>query len=434
MLSPDTLVFFGNSIGAAGWWLFLALSAGIVIHLTTLHSFRVLQATSGNPVNGIQQSLGRRKAAILLICGKLPFAVCASAGLVVSAGFVFNEVFAYWFPNFAFAFLLLAAILLLNLFGRKTALVTQIVAIAVACIGLPILTTDGLFNISGAGSANEMGADFDFRYLAAAVIVLIGFDMGLYAGGDDRDNFLQPFRAVAMALISGGVLLALWGLATMAVVPAAKLESSTIPHMIMARKALGQTGRMIMGMVVICGVIAAVNALMLSISAMMRQLTRQMAHHLTHRPTSGDCGSRKDAYASKTRVATIVFAAGASALLMAAGFAGEPVLETWIRSSLVLWLAYYVAVNLLAFRVGRDAGSLSGLGQAPSAKALKVLSIAGTALAAAGLVLLEPEPLDMLVFIVATVAAVTVIVSGVDFYVGRVNQRIPEDQKVSISP
>jgi hypothetical protein len=32
--------------------------------------------------------------------------VCASAGLVVSAGFVFNKVFVYWFPNFAFAFAL----------------------------------------------------------------------------------------------------------------------------------------------------------------------------------------------------------------------------------------------------------------------------------------------------------------------------------------
>ena len=83
--------------------------------------------------------LGHRNAAIILICGKLPFAVCASAGLVVSAGFVFNEVFVYWFPNFAFASLLLVSITLLNIFGKKPALVTQVITLAVARIGLLIL-------------------------------------------------------------------------------------------------------------------------------------------------------------------------------------------------------------------------------------------------------------------------------------------------------
>ena len=420
LLSPDTLARFGNSIGAAGWFLFISLPVGIVIHISTVQSFRILQITSGDPIRGIQRTLGRRNSAILFICSKLPFAVCASAGLVVSAGFVFNEVFAYWFPNFAFAYLLLGAILLLNLFGRKAALFTQVIALTVACIGLLILTGAGLFNLSDAENIPAMGFNFDYRYLVTAVIVLIGFDMALHAGST-RHTFSQLSRAMVLALIGSGVLLALWGLATMAVVPSVKLESSTIPHMIMARKALGQTGRLIMGTVVLCGVFAAVNAMMLSVSTMTSQLV------------STDGISDKAGYPLKARVATLLFTAGASALLMAMGFVGEPVLETWIRSSLVLWLFYYLMVNISAYRAGRDARTLTDTGRASPAILLKALSVAGITLAAAGLVLLEPEPLDMLVFIAAIGAAVTIIVSSVDFYIGRVARRIPENQKVPFS-
>lgn len=365
--------------------------------------------------------LGHRNAAIILICGKLPFAVCASAGLVVSAGFVFNEVFVYWFPNFAFASLLLVSITLLNIFGKKPALVTQVITIAAASIGLLILTGAGLFNLSGARSTFEMSVNFDYRYLAAAVIVLVGFDMGLYAGWGTRHGFSQLSRSMAIALIGSGVLLALWGLATLAVVPAAKLESSTIPHMIMAREAFGQTGRLIMGTVVIFGVSSAVNALMLSISTITGQLA------------SGAGGSKKAVFASKTRAATILFVAGASALLMALGFAGEPVLDTWIRSSLVMWLLYYTIVNFSAYWAWHGARAIDDKGWTSSTTALKALSIAGCTLAAAGLVLLEPEPLSMLAFVVVIALAVTVIVNVVDFYFVRNTQRIPESQKVPIS-
>ena len=86
-LSPDTLALFGNSVGFAGWLLFLALPVGILIHLSTVHSFQILHASSSGHIKAIQKMLGQRISAILLISGKLPFAVCASAGLVVSAGF-----------------------------------------------------------------------------------------------------------------------------------------------------------------------------------------------------------------------------------------------------------------------------------------------------------------------------------------------------------
>jgi hypothetical protein len=414
-LSPDTLALFGNSIGAMGWLLLLVFPVGILIHLVTVHSFRILHAASGDHIKGIQRVLGRRLAAILLICGKLPFAVCASAGLVVSAGFVFNEVFAYWFPNFAFAFILLALIVALNMFGRKIALVPQVVVILAACIGMLIMAGSSFMNRSAASGLMQISAGIDYRYLAAAVTVLVGFDMGLYADWNASNTFSQQSRASAIALFGSAILLALWGFAAMCVVSPEKLASSTVPYMTVARRALGQTGRLIIGMVIICGVFAAVNSMLHSVSTMINQLT------------SADRNFGGFTFSKKTRAATILFIGGASAFLMAMGFAGEPVLETWIRSSLILWLAYYAFVNISAYLAGRN-GSRSTKTAAPATYliVLRALSIAGTALAAAGLVSLEPEPVDMLVFIATAVAAVAIVVSGVDFYTGRRTRKEPK--------
>jgi hypothetical protein len=106
----------------------------------------------------LQKVLGRRNAAILLTCGRLPFAVCASAGLVVSAGFVFNEVF----------------------------------------VGLLILTAAGLFSPSDTQNTTEMNVSFDYRHMTAAASVLIGFDMGLYVSRDVNIKFSKLFSAIVM--------------------------------------------------------------------------------------------------------------------------------------------------------------------------------------------------------------------------------------------
>jgi hypothetical protein len=50
---------------------------------------------------------------------------------------------------------------------------------------------------------------------------------------------------------------------------------------------------------------------------------------------------------------------------MAMGIAGKPVSETWIRSRLVLWLIYYMIVNLSAYLTGRDAPTMNKLGASP---------------------------------------------------------------------
>jgi len=423
MFSPDTLVLFGNGVGALGALLLVVLPLAILVHLGTVSSLGELHATPDGFVGGLRTAIGNRTASILLICGKLPFAICASAGLVVTAGFVFNEVFVYWFPNFTFAYLLLILVLVLNIFSPNTALRAQAVAIAGAGTGLLVLACFGILGAAETEAAAAGSGGFDIRYLSAAVIVLVGYDMGLTAGWQSRLKSSPSIRVLVIALLIGGVLLALWGLAAMILVPAAKLESSTIPHMIVARKALGQPGRIIMGLVAIFGVFAAVNAMLHSISMTTKSLASAM----------GDADMAMSP--ARIRVITLLFTAIASATLMFLGFAGEPILESWIRGGMVLWLIYYASLNVAAIRRGSSGVEGRGKGGgANTATLLRSLAIIGTALTIVGLVLLEPALTDMLVFLVAVTAAIIALVIGAGFYTNRGAHKISEDHSGSVHP
>ena len=412
MLTPDTLTLFGNSLGTIGWFLLLLTPVALIVHLATVHSFQILHAASGDHLVGIQNYLGRHTAAVIALTGKVPFAVCASAALAVTAGFVFNEVFVYWFPNFAFAFLLLGATTVLNLFSSRAAQAAQMIAVFAAGLGLIILAGAGLYHLPGATGASEIKTGFDFRYLAAPVVVLIGYDLGLFAHNSDRDGWKRS-RAMVAAVIGGAVLLALWGLAAMAVVPLERLEASTVPYMTVARNVLGQPGRYIMGTVAILAVFSAINAMMHSVSLMVDQLAN------TYRSI------KRTDNPSKFRMATVLLLAGASASLMVMGFAGEPHLEIWIHASIILWLIYYIFINVCAIRTMRHGSGPTSQGTVSATVSLKIFSIAGTALAVIGMVLLKPEFVHLMTFLVVVVGVSAVAVISIDVFLNRNRQMRP---------
>jgi amino acid transporter len=406
MFTPDMLTLFGNSLGTIGWIFLLMTPVALVVHLATVHSFQLLDSPAGSHLVGFQKYLGRRRAAVIALSGKLPFSVCASAALAVTAGFVFNEVFVYWFPNFAFAFLLLGATAAVNLISRTAAQAIQVIAISTVCIGLIVLCGASLSHLPGEIGTHEFKFDFNYRHLAAAFVVLIGYDLGLYVYGNDRNGSRRSGAMVA-AVVGGALILALWGLAAMTVVSPEKLESSTVPYMTAARKALGQPGRYIMGTVAIAAVFGAINSMMHSVSMMASQLASNFINN--------------QSYYNRLliRPATVLLIAGASASLMALGFAGEPHLETWLRASIILWMIYYMFVNITAIRAMHQSSRPTPPGKVSATMLLKIFSVAGMALAATGMILIEPEPFQLLMFAIIVVAVLAVIVNSVDFFLNR---------------
>ena len=420
VFSPHQLTLLGNGLGAVGPGFLFAILFGILIHLATVKSYRDLLTEfpePGGDIKGLEAWLGFRFASVVAICGKLPLAVFASTGLLVSAGFVFNEVFVYWFPNFTFAYLVLAVALGTNLFGKKAVKTGLVIAVGTAGLGLFVLTLAGFLKPANPGIVLWKTSQFDYRHLTAGITLLIGFDMALLGQDDLKENPLQCMKAITVSIAACGVLLAVWGLAGLIHVPTAKLASSTIPHMVAARTLLGQPGRILMGVVVISGVFGAVTALLYASRRLIGRLTKNSA-------------LIKDLKHIKiVEKGSLILIAGATSLLMACGMAGSPLLEVYIKGGLVLWLVLYAAIHGAAIYSLRRTNKLQTVH-----RVIKGIAVFAILFAAAGLILMAPEPVHMLMFLFAVPATVFLAMTVFTIYLNRNRQLASKPIDTKLDP
>jgi uncharacterized membrane protein HdeD (DUF308 family) len=155
-----------------------------------------------------------------------------------------------------------------------------------------------------------------------------------------------------------GLSFLLWGMVSLLHVPASGLVETTVAHIVASRNILGEPGARIMGVAVLSGAGAAVNALFFSIPRMLVEF-----------PGS----EKKSDSAAKVKNPTaisLILLGGIIALVMALGLAGEPELETALKAALLLWLTLNAFVHLLVLIRNRQdrtrtyasrAAALSGL-------------------------------------------------------------------------
>jgi len=319
LISPDTLVLLGNFMGKAGWK-GLGLLAGTMILF-------FIQAANIKILNGnynIRSSLRNWDIiqSYLLFVTRLFAAIFLATGVLVSSGFVFNEVFLYWFPNFGFAFLLLFLILGIQLAGKQIHLICQIVFVGLAITGLLGIILKGM-TMTGIPDAFPPVVLPAWPVLFLPLLLWVGFELFLFTGiPPEKEN--RP--ATSVLIIAGaGILFMALGLVYIAHVPLDKLSSSTIPHLKTARILMGDIGRYIMGTIIISGSLAAVNALF---SAGRIQAERMAQQGFLPQWTG-------KTFAIPTLLTIVI------GLMMAGGVAGSEKLEIWIRSIFILWLFSY---------------------------------------------------------------------------------------------
>lgn len=343
MLSPESLAILGNGMGSGGVFFLISLVLAVFAHFLTALSYGELSIR--NPglsaeSDLLRKSFGAVPATILQLSSRVLFAVCASTGILATAGYVFNEVFVYWFPNLGFSFCLLALLLVINLLGRKVTITAQITFVTVALAGLAVLVLVGfleLGNASGVAGPLDFGSANLVGLAPVGLVLFIGHELALLArsGKDGSRGNLAVFLGGGIVLI--GVVFSAWGLISLRYVGLETLADSTVPHMIAAREILGQNGRVIMGIVVIAAVLSAVNGLLFSVSRMLSG----MAHEGL---LPSFFAGRKD-----RATATLLLLVFGIAGMMGLGMAGEPVLEIYTRAGILFWLLTYAAVHLAMF-------------------------------------------------------------------------------------
>lgn len=342
-VSPEALLLQGSIAGWSGLGFIFPLAAGLALHWLnaagTVPDKNSAQTPSGE-IQLLTNAWGAFTASWLLLMARPVVAVLLATAVLVTSGFVFNEAFLYWFPNFGFAALLLVVILTINLAGPRVAAAAQTLFTGTAIIGLAGLALVGVFTLSKTPSdPSTLLSGASSQSIGLAVIAFVGYDMLRYTH-HGLDAF-QLTPAVKTALIAGGLLLALWNTATVFSVAPSRLLNTSIPHILAAKAIIGPAGRIVIGVVAIAGAAAAVNYLFQSVARMIVLMARQQLLPAVF------------ARSISCPVLALSSLAATTGLLLAIGFAGSDLLDISLRAGLMLWLVFYALNNL----AGRFEGS-----------------------------------------------------------------------------
>lgn len=301
-------------------WYLLSLVLGAVLAIfcaKQIYSPQLIKNGLNSDCKILSRVFGRTIAVAILFFGRLPFLLFASTGLLVTAGFAFNEVFVYWFPNFLFASILLILITALNLLAEPIVLRFQFLFTTVAVSGLLLLITMGLLGESTTQAFFAApGYGLDISLLAMGFVTFLGFDFHKMG----RNNNIVVFSLLVGLLVVTG-----WTFVALKYVAPTRLAESYIAYMFVAKAVGGEVGRYIMGAIVIFGVLSCVNALFI----VLRRLFNDLMEEEPALPR----------FINKGWVITLFFALIIEAMMIT-GFAGEQILEVQIHASIVLWLFY----------------------------------------------------------------------------------------------
>nr|NJM01074.1 hypothetical protein [Desulfobacula sp.] len=315
LVSPESLAISGRMAGLSGRMALVPLAAALGLAALCTALIHDRRSPEGrNELASLSPAYGRTAASAMVMTGRIPVLLFASTAMLVSAGFAFNEIFVYWFPNFLFASLLLALVCGLPLFHEKAVLWGQTLFTGIAVLGLLILMVMGMGREGpeAAGPAPSLS-----RHLfGMAFLLFLGFDF--YRPGNQRMPAVYITFVPAFALTAGWVLLAV------ALVPLPRLAGSSLPHLLVARAAGGDTGGYVIGAVIISGALSGVNGLLL---ALRRTLSDLAGKRLLPKTLAQE---RPPAILAFILIET----------MMMAGVAGNERIDAMVRASLILWMIY----------------------------------------------------------------------------------------------
>jgi hypothetical protein len=317
ILSPEALVLASNYAGIGGISAILALLAGLfILSLWVILTKCQAKAMKYSPtILFIQISKDLATTSSLTIF--------LSTGMLVTAGFTFNETFLYWFPNFGFSAVLLAIILVIHLIGDKAVKLSQKVFISLSVLSLLTIIIAGLLSHSELSQKSFQITNFSIT--STETISLLTGALLFYLGLFQPQNRQLNSRQTAYILAFGTLLLIFWQIVALKHVPQDKLAESTIPYILVGREILGQTGRILIGIAILSGTCAATNYF-------MSLATKSGSALIMGLSSFSQKGERIIKRILSLLVAAII------GICMASGLAGEPHLELYIYGALLLWL------------------------------------------------------------------------------------------------
>lgn len=331
LLSPESLRLMGNLAGYGIYGIVFLAGIGLLSLAAVRAAFLSRNAVGCDVANGqtereCKDSFPRLVLEFAAVVGTTLF---GSTGMLVTAGYTFNEVFYYRFPNFGFAVLLLVMLCIAALASERSIRIWQSCLLVVALACLVVLTAYGLMRFDELSAGSVAPLPIMLPGFLAAMLLFVACEQTGVGSGREHLVFVVPVYIFCIAVLAG------WLFVSSVAVAPERLADSTIAHMTVASAIMGQPGRLIMGLVVIAGCCAAVSVLL---------------------QRSGQVFAKLLAVSAGSRVlqGLTIILGGIICGFMVSGLAGSDSLEIYLRGSLFLWLfysGYLMASDLLRGRL-----------------------------------------------------------------------------------
>lgn len=324
MLSPRALEAAGHGTGLGGLFflLCLALSGG-----TAWSSIRSMHGMMSREVHRL--GMGMQAA---VYTGAFFTLGASYLGL---AGYAVNEIYFRWYPNLgaSFSLLLLAAILFLFAPRIVRPLIGAMGATAALLLMYIFAHSIGIYE------TEDLSAALNHLWPSITEIGICLYTAGFALLGADLLCDSRRSGQAGFLLLLGTILVGSFSWACLTVISPEKLSETTIPHVILGRKVLGQTGRYLMGGVILCASFGGTLLLASkSAQALCAIFRKKNPHH------------------SGTIKAFTIILCLTLAFLLAMGFAGEPMLETAISAVVCMWFSTYALFDTAKIFSQRTSG------------------------------------------------------------------------------
>jgi hypothetical protein len=341
MISPLSLVVLGNSAGLTGQLLLWILPFIAMINLWTASiyiRFRQVLCPSGSLKPNDSTLKSKWILTILQLSSLIPFCIGASTLILAMAGYVFNEIFLFWFPNLLFSICFLILVVTVNLLGSSISRIFQSLAVVIFLGSMLLLLILGILNWEDSVFETQnipFMIFVDWRPVFFVFWLFMAAELSLY-----HDEVYQSVRAqpisLLFAFVGCFVIFWLWGLASLYFASLERLAESTVPHSLVARAISEENGRKIMGVAILTGSFASVNILLAGVTSAMASMakSRQIFSILNRKVFGGNA-------------AMLILFLGILCMLLT-GMAGKEFTNTFTNSGFYVWLISYAGINLFA--------------------------------------------------------------------------------------
>lgn len=346
IVASSCLLSLGSGIGMAGKGFIISMFIVLILNVCLALSFSELHDLMPNVDGGMGQytkvGLGSIPSIIANVSAYVIVNLLAASVEIAMCGMVVNEIFLPHIPAPVISIFFLLVLLIINyhgvdIFSKIQNIVVALLLLSIFAMGIISSLKLGTGNVISHQTAPAITGLGGYVSLSAmAFWLFIGIEFVIPVAKDLKN----PKRDVLLAMILGisilFILQSILGNGMTNYVTLKELSSSSMPHMVFARKLLGNAGAMWMGIITILAGISTSNTVLGGIPNVLAGMAES------------DLLPSFFAKKNKHNVALggMFFIGIGDAILIITGITSSNTLSSLLLAASCFWLTSYILINI----------------------------------------------------------------------------------------